>query len=830
MFLSGGEFMKNIKRALCIMLSAVMTAGSLVMRGAELSADAEEQGYIVVSLGDSYSSGEGILPFYGQDKAVAERVTDPDWLAHRSTEAWPGKLILGDDDRPLSEKRGSQWFFASATGARTTNIGSSQKREYYYGGLSGTEYLPAQLSVITDNDLYGKVDYVTLTIGGNDLGFPTILINSILHQPNAFKKEIDAVWEDFDAEGGTGERIKQCYYEIAEAAGPQAEIIVAGYPTLYNPGGVTYKMGSDVPICAENCVTLNEAVFTFNEKLNSIVSECYDEGLNICFVDVAEEFAGHEAFTDDPYIFPIKVGSGVQDIDSRKLADGSSIHPNAKGAAVYAAAVQAVIDSEGKGRQKKTHAVTADIQCENSDPNVSVSVNGAEISQYAGAEKGESVTVKISTSVDAEKYSYGVKSVYYTADGGAEKFPVGFEADAAGNVVCEPFVMPDNDVTIHVVTERTYTVNISQSTKFSGYPEDVRAVKLFAGDRVTVSAPAVHETAAAIAEPFWRISGSESCEPEKSADGKNVTFTMPAADISVSCVYCAAENTVIGCSVTLGGETGVNFYIMPTADTALYGYAAVQGPNDAAPVRYDFADMTPTVSGYRISSSVYSSQMDSAVQVKLYDANGKVQTLCGTDGKKLGDGCSATVKMYIDFIRANSDRYSPALTGLVNALNDYGALSQKYFGTAQTMTASTENIAGVTAAETEKYKAEFIGTKPEGFTFKGASVVLREVTAIRLYYDAAEAQPVITLDGRTLESRQNADGRYVEIPAVASHDLDKTYTVCFDGYEVRVSALSYVHTVLEKYEETGENADLAAVCKALYNYSVKADAYFDNEN
>ena len=287
---------------------------------------------------------------------------------------------------------------------------------------------------------------------------------------------------------------------------------------------------------------------------------------------------------------------------------------------------------------------------------------------------------------------------------------------------------------------------------------------------------------------------------------------------------------MIGCSVTLGGETGVNFYIMPTADTALYGYATVQGPNDAAPVRYDFADMTPTVSGYRISSSVYSSQMDSAVQVKLYDANGKVQTRCGTDGKKLGDGCSATVKMYIDFIRANGDRYSPELAGLVNALNDYGALSQKYFGTAQTMTASAENIADVTAAETEKYKAEFIGTKPDGFTFKGASVVLREVTAIRLYYDAAEAQPVITLDGRTLESRQNADGRYVEIPAVASQDLDKTYTVCFDGYEVMVSALSYVHTVLEKYEETGENADLAAVCKALYNYSVKADAYFDKDN
>lgn len=46
---------------------------------------------VVVSLGDSYSSGEGVEPFYGQDK---NRTKDQNWLAHRSTKSWPSMLSI----------------------------------------------------------------------------------------------------------------------------------------------------------------------------------------------------------------------------------------------------------------------------------------------------------------------------------------------------------------------------------------------------------------------------------------------------------------------------------------------------------------------------------------------------------------------------------------------------------------------------------------------------------------------------------------------------------------------------------------------------------------
>lgn len=50
-----------------------------------LTAAASSDPMIVVSLGDSYSAGEGIEPFYGQSLPLSQKVCDHDWLAHRST-------------------------------------------------------------------------------------------------------------------------------------------------------------------------------------------------------------------------------------------------------------------------------------------------------------------------------------------------------------------------------------------------------------------------------------------------------------------------------------------------------------------------------------------------------------------------------------------------------------------------------------------------------------------------------------------------------------------------------------------------------------------------
>ena len=59
---------------------------------------------VVVSLGDSYSSGEGIEPF-GIKKTLTEKVNDPDWLAHRSERSWQSMLCIPGLDGYLGDYR-----------------------------------------------------------------------------------------------------------------------------------------------------------------------------------------------------------------------------------------------------------------------------------------------------------------------------------------------------------------------------------------------------------------------------------------------------------------------------------------------------------------------------------------------------------------------------------------------------------------------------------------------------------------------------------------------------------------------------------------------------
>ena len=80
-------------------LLAIFLVLSLIVSMVSMFAYAEninDDPFIVVSMGDSYSSGEGIEKFYGQDLHVESKVENYDWLAHRSTKSWPGLLVVPD--------------------------------------------------------------------------------------------------------------------------------------------------------------------------------------------------------------------------------------------------------------------------------------------------------------------------------------------------------------------------------------------------------------------------------------------------------------------------------------------------------------------------------------------------------------------------------------------------------------------------------------------------------------------------------------------------------------------------------------------------------------
>ncbi len=301
----------------------------------------EDDPIIMVSMGDSYSSGEGIEPFYGQDEPMEVKCNNPDWLAHRSENSWSSKLTLKGlgEETTMHDFKDENWFFVASSGAVTKNFYEEQEKEYDRDGCRGTYLMPPQFDIF-DELSDDTVDYVTLTIGGNDVGFSDIITSAATHvgfkNPNKLIQKMNETWNGFYAEGGIRDDIKKAYIDIADKAGDNAKIIVAGYPKL---------LSSDILLFSEKEVEeINSNVSRFNEALSNLVGSCHDSGLNIYFASVEDAFDGHEANTEDPYINGVMLGSQPQDLKAVQATSMYSVHPNETGAEKYAECVQAKID------------------------------------------------------------------------------------------------------------------------------------------------------------------------------------------------------------------------------------------------------------------------------------------------------------------------------------------------------------------------------------------------------------------------------------------------------------------------------------------------------
>lgn len=332
---------KKLLIAFIVMTSILLEFPSAVLIQAKETQDDNADPVIVVSLGDSYSSGEGIEPFYGQED---DRTKSDDWLAHRSTKSWPSLLKVQGLDKSLSNYKDKNWFFVASSGAVTDNLLHSQKKKYWRGFKNGKRSLDPQLDVFDDFD-ENTVDYVTMTFGGNDVGFVNIIttavedtIFSIKHiNPRKLSDNIKLIWNDFYDKGGIQENIKEAYMLVSKRAGTNASIIVAGYPHLL------VKSGSGFLFDPDQAREINDNVTKFNNQLAILATSCKEDGANIYFVPVEKAFDGHEAYAEDPYINEIIFFAQKQDL-TIKPPSAYSIHPNENGAKAYAACVQAKID------------------------------------------------------------------------------------------------------------------------------------------------------------------------------------------------------------------------------------------------------------------------------------------------------------------------------------------------------------------------------------------------------------------------------------------------------------------------------------------------------
>lgn len=332
----------------CIIVSSVFLPIITVNVHAETAA---EESRIMVSLGDSYSSGEGIEPFYGQNESTADKVKNQDWLAHRSEKSWPGRLTLQGVNGSMAQNRNDNWFFVATSGAVTDNLTHNQRKEYDIDGIEGSRYIDKQLDVFKElGDK--KAEYVTVSIGGNDAKFADIITEATIPHPlnpGALNDKLNSVWEEFyyGIDGGESirDRLYQAYCDIQDAAGAQAKIIVAGYPKLLDSNGSGFLFSEN------EAALINDSVSRFNDEIESIVKSCKADGMKICFVSVEEAFDGHGAYSNDAFLNEVYIGKKDQDL-KWSVSSAYSMHPNDKGAQAYADCVQAKIDEIEKDNGK----------------------------------------------------------------------------------------------------------------------------------------------------------------------------------------------------------------------------------------------------------------------------------------------------------------------------------------------------------------------------------------------------------------------------------------------------------------------------------------------
>lgn len=375
--------MMKIRRAISGICCLIILCGITQLSPCAYAKNSNDEP-IIVSLGDSYSSGEGIPPFYGQkttegkEKSVFDKVEDEDWLAHRSTLSWAGQLKVAGLEKELSYYSGSDknWFFVASSGAKTYHLKHKQTKKYHKNIFTGTtipykhigeKKLEPQLNVFEELKNKSKqADYVTITIGGNDAGFANIVkeaakggVDFLL--PNELSDNLNTTWkhfyEDYIDEKGNKHKsifksLNDAYTDIADKAGNDAYIIVAGYPKLINANGFNiFKK--------EYAELVNDSVTQFNNEIERLVNIRQKDGMNICFVSVEEKFNGHEAGTTDPFLNGIKLKQS-QDLDDKAMISDYSMHPNEKGAKVYAECVQEAINNYEKEHGTKSQSVQTD--------------------------------------------------------------------------------------------------------------------------------------------------------------------------------------------------------------------------------------------------------------------------------------------------------------------------------------------------------------------------------------------------------------------------------------------------------------------------------------
>jgi lysophospholipase L1-like esterase len=270
-------------------------------------------GLYYVALGDSYSAGVATEKIASSNTIVPRTVSGCDV----GIKAYPFLFITEPSFNVMLKN------IKACSGARSPEVWKSAQTTYL-----GTNSVQASAVVQP-----GKaVDLVTMTIGGNDLGFVDIVTNCVTGEctlDSQSVKDARKILRDekkvvgYDAYFSNS--VARAIGAVLESA-PNATVLVAGYPEV---------LDSDSKLCAPfDTEAERTAVRTIVSELNAKVKEQVDKLAKsihrVKYVDPTGQFTGHDACSSSSYfLMPTAIANYLSSGKTRYF------HPNAKGNEAY---------------------------------------------------------------------------------------------------------------------------------------------------------------------------------------------------------------------------------------------------------------------------------------------------------------------------------------------------------------------------------------------------------------------------------------------------------------------------------------------------------------
>ena len=313
---------------------------------------------------------------------------------------------------------------------------------------------------------------------------------------------------------------------------------------------------------------------------------------------------------------------------------------------------------------------------------------------------------------------------------------------------------------------------------------------------------------------------------------KDAMGTAKTASCKVS-VYNAL-NSVVGTSLTLNGDIGLNFYLSLVSNA----YTIIMdGPRGEITVPAEDAFITDSSSAYykyyKFTYPVRANEMGSDITIKVLDSSNNEITLY-KNNSSVGTSYTSTVNKYFDSAKSSSS--DEKLLELCDKMSTYGAYAEKCFNENVDLTGrSLADLSAVNAEELKEYAAVRAGDVPDGITIQGYSLVANDKTKFRLYFKADDGvTPTFKVNNQTVESRTMDGKTYVQVANIAADKLDKKFkisiTVEDTTHTIECCPLSYAYIVLKTCEDNATMAetyaDLSNLVKAMYLYNTAAKNYF----